>query len=97
MSPTVATRLAALADEELALVLDGRADELDELHARREALMTALPLSLTAADVGALRQAAGIQHLVTLALTERHAQVRAELGGLHRGRSAAHGYARAGL
>jgi len=94
---SVALLLVALADEELALVLDGRADELEELHARREELMARLPQTLSAVDAGALRQTAGIQHLVTLALTERHAAVRAELGGLHRGRTAAHGYARTGL
>lgn len=95
MSP--AEQLAALADEELALVLDGRVDELDGLHARRDELMTQLPSVVSAVDVGALRQAAGIQHLITLALTERHAAVRDELTGLHRGRTAAHGYARTGL
>lgn len=94
---SVALRLAALADEELALVLDGRTDELEELHARREELMTHLPPTLSAVDAGALRRAAGIQHLVTLALTERHVAVRTELAGLHRGRTAAHGYARTGL
>jgi len=92
-----AARLAALADEELALVLDDRADELDELHARREALMALLPAALSSPEVGALRHAAGIQHLVTLALTERHAAARSELGKLDRGRTAAHGYGRTGL
>lgn len=97
MSPAVA--LAVLAEEELALVLDGRADELDALHVRREALMGRLldiaPGALPAADRDALERAAGTQQLVTLALAEKVDAVRLELSGLHRGRSAAAGYARA--
>lgn len=97
MSPAVA--LAVLAEEELALVLDGRADELDALHVRREALMGRLldiaPGTMPAEDVAALERAAGTQQLVTLALAERVDAVRVELAGLHRGRSAAAGYSRA--
>ncbi|MTD45494.1 hypothetical protein GKE82_14650 [Conexibacter sp. W3-3-2] len=97
MSPAVA--LAALAEEELALVLDGRADELDALHVRREALMGRLmdlaPAGLRPEDRAALERAAGTQQLVTLALGDAVAAARAQLGGLHRGRSAAAGYARA--
>ncbi len=97
MSPAMA--LAALADEELAMVLDGRADELDALHVRREALMGRLldvaSGTLHAEDVAALERAAGTQQLVTLALAEKVDAVRVELSGLHRGRSAAVGYARA--
>jgi hypothetical protein len=97
VSPAVA--LAALADEELTMVLDGRADELDALHVRREALMGRLvdlaPGALRPEDRAALERAAGTQQLVTLALADAATAVRAELSGLHRGRSAAVGYARA--
>lgn len=97
MSPAMA--LAALAEEELAMVLDGRADELDALHVRREALMGRLvdlaPGALRPEDRAALERASGTQQLVTLALAELVDAVRVELSGLHRGRSAAAGYARA--
>jgi len=94
MSPAQA--LAILADEELALVLDGRVDDLDELHARRETLMEDVMRiargTLPEGDVHALHHAAGVQQIVTLALADRSGAVRAELAGLHRGRAAAHGY-----
>lgn len=97
MSPAVA--LAVLAEEELAMVRDGRSDELDALHVRREALMGRLLDvgfgTLRPEDVAALERAAATQQLVTLALSDAVVSVRAELGGLHRGRSAAAGYARA--
>jgi hypothetical protein len=93
----IALDLAALADEELALVLDGRVDELDALHARREVLMAQLPPTLSGPEVGVLRQAAGVQQLVTLALTEQHAAIRNELAGLQLGRTTARGYGRTGL
>lgn len=92
--------LAALADEELALVLDGRAEELGALHDRREAAMADLRAAgppRAADDVAALRHALGIQDLVTQAIRERADGLRAELGTLDRGRAAAHGYGRTGL
>lgn len=92
--------LAALADEELALVLDGRTEELEALHGRREAAMDELRAAgppHAPADVDALRHALGIQDLVTQAIRERAGALRAELGTLDRGRTAAHGYGRTGL
>lgn len=98
MSPAVA--LAVLAEEELAMVRDGRADELDALHVRREALMGRLleggwGSHLRPEDVAALERAAATQQLVTLALGDAVVATRRELTGLHRGRNAAAGYQRA--
>jgi len=93
---TVAAGLAALADQELTLVLDGRVDELEGLAARRALLLRALP-----ADAGrdpdqraALEHALRVHALAGEALRERLEATAAELEGLRVRRAAAQGYRR---
>jgi hypothetical protein len=88
-------RLAELAREEHRLVLDGRFDELAALDARRDALMAALPDQTPPSAVPHLEDAARIQALVTVALRDALAAVRAELVGMERRRDALRGYAAA--
>lgn len=88
---TAAESLVAIAEAELRLVLDGRLDELDELHARRADVLHALPAD---ADRALLARAATLQGLVTDALTERLDHVRAELASSDARRTGAAAYAR---
>ena len=91
MSPYEA--LAHLAERELELVSAGSLDELPELHARRDALVAALPPAPPAAARPSLERAAAIQSRVTSALAERLRESGAELRKLSHGRTAIAGYA----
>jgi hypothetical protein len=85
---TVGEALAALARRELALVLDGAVEELDALHAQREALTA----RLQPGDPG-LPAAVEAQALVTAALKQRRAEVLRELRELAPSRQVAQAYA----
>lgn len=109
MSPTrlheACLALLALAEEELAFVLDGRvADDpeaLADLAARREPLTEALlnavtvPGSLDPACQDVLRRACDTQAAVTRALADATRAVVSELRGVGEGRTVAAAYARA--
>jgi hypothetical protein len=88
--------LAELARAEHALILDGRFDELDELGERRAVVLAALPDHTPPEAVPHLREAARVQALVTVALSEARERVAAEIGRLGRTRQGAQGYAAAG-
>jgi hypothetical protein len=84
--------LAALGREEHAIVTDGRYEDLPELGERRQRLLEALPADVPAGAVGHLREAARLQALITLGLTEARTAVGQELGRLGRTRAGVQGY-----
>lgn len=95
-----AAALAALAEEELQILLDGRLTEdpgvLERLAGRRDALMAELHVApLTEEDRAELRRAAELQAAVTRALDDARRAVASELRGAHDGRQAAAAYGRA--
>lgn len=93
----VAARVLALAEEEHQLVLGGRADELEELHERRVVAMAELSPELSEQARATLRHALGVQRQVTITLERALAVAGHELGQVRHGRTAAAGYAPAGL
>jgi NTP pyrophosphatase (non-canonical NTP hydrolase) len=93
----VARRILALAEEERELVHAGRAEDLEHLHARRQAAMAELPEELSDEALSALRHALALQRQITDALRDALAATGAELGRVSHGRAAARGYAPAGL
>lgn len=95
MSPDPFATLAELAREEHRLVLDGRYDDLADLDRRRTAVLAALPEVTPPGAAADLAEAARVQALVTVALREAHATVRAELVALERRRAGLRGYAAA--
>jgi hypothetical protein len=93
---SIAAGLAALADEELSVVLDGRVDELEGLAARRDLLLQALgeqPVH-DPSDRALLEHALRVQALAGEALREQVAITAAELARLGERRTAAQGYHR---
>ncbi|HEY8583884.1 MAG TPA: hypothetical protein VIL49_13085 [Capillimicrobium sp.] len=91
---TAAARLVlALAEEERELVHAGRAEDLDDLHARRQAAMAELPPVLSEEARSALTHALALQRQIGVALRDALAQIGTELGQVGRGRTAAQGYA----
>ena len=92
-----ARHVLALAEEERELVHAGRAEDLEDLHARREAAMAALPPVLSEEARAALTHALALQRQISIALRDGLAQTGAELGQVGRGRSAAQGYTPAGM
>ena len=97
VSHPAAERILALAEEEHRLLHEGRVDELDALHERREAAMRELPETLPAPARDALTHALALQRQVPATLGQGLAATAAELGRLGHGRTAARGYAPAGL
>jgi hypothetical protein len=93
----VAGRLLELAEVEHRLVLDGRADELDELHAQRASAMAELPAELSEPARATLRHALALQRQVSVALGQALGRAGRELGQVRHGRTAAAGYAPAGV
>ena len=93
----VAQEILALAHEEHELIHSGRAEDLDALHERRAAAMKRLPAELSEPARGALSHALALQQQISAALRDALAEVGAELGQVARGRTAARGYAPAGL
>jgi hypothetical protein len=91
---TIAAGLAALADEELALVLDGRVEELEALAARRDVLLGALTPAAGAdpAQRPDLEHALRTHALAAQALREHLSDTAAQLGALRSRRTAAQGY-----
>jgi hypothetical protein len=84
--------LAALAELELALALDGRAEELCDVHARRAALIASLPAVPPRSAEAHLRRAAVAQEQTTAALATAARAIRAQITHLERGRSAVAAY-----
>lgn len=90
---SVFAALVAIFREELALVTDGRWDDLAELNERRARLLAALPPSAPAEAQAELREALRLQALSATALREGLAETAAQLGQLSTGRTAVAGYA----
>lgn len=86
-------QLAGLAELELELVAGGSLEELPALHARRDALVAALPAVAPDAARPALERAAALQARVSTILAERLRETGTDLGRLTQGRSAVRGYA----
>jgi len=84
--------LAALAELELGLALDGRIDELIEVHARRAMLIASLPAVPPRSAEAHLRRAAVVQEQTTAALATAARAIRAQIAHLERGRSAVAAY-----
>lgn len=93
----VAQEILSLAQEERELVHSGRAEDLDALHERRAAAMAQLPADLSEPARGALSHALALQEQISVALRDALGEIGAELGQVARGRTAARGYAPAGL
>jgi hypothetical protein len=93
VTPPPFAALAELAREELALVTDGRFDELAGLNARRDALMARLPPTAPPGALDDLREAARLNALITAALTEARDAVGTELARLRQTRRGVQGYA----
>jgi hypothetical protein len=88
-----AAQLAALADEELALVTDGRTDELAGLAARREAALGALEARRPdPSDQALLEHAARVQALAAQAIRGALARTSAQINRTGLSRTAAQGY-----
>jgi hypothetical protein len=85
--------LAELAQRELELVSAGAIEAPPELHARRQALVAALPGTPPPAARAALERAAALQAQITAILDDRMQQTGAALRKLTRGRTAVRGYA----
>jgi hypothetical protein len=92
MSDQVYTQLLALGREEHALCTDGRWDDLADLNARREALMTRLPAVAPAWALPDLREAVRLQALSEAVLRQGMIDTANELRSLKTGRKAAAGY-----
>ncbi len=92
-----AQRLVELAETELQLVLERRADELSGLQAERDRVLAALPARLSRQQEQAVRRAISIQHQTGAALRTARDEIAAELGQLGRSRTGVRGYASAGL
>lgn len=85
--------LVAIFREELALVTDGRWDDLAELDERRRRLLAALPAGAPPEAQADIREALRLQALSATALRQGLAETAAELGRLSTGRTAVAGYA----
>lgn len=88
-------RLAALAEQELALVQAFALDRVGELVAlaqERTTLVASLPARPPAAARAPLARAAALQERTTAALSVLVAELGRELGGVDRARRAARGY-----
>jgi hypothetical protein len=88
-------QLEELAAEEARLVADGHVDDLAAVHARRDALLAALPHPLPREAVEPLRRALTAMQATAAALAALREGVAAELARLQRGRHGVQGYARA--
>ena len=86
------TELAALAELELELALDGRIDELASLHAERAALIASLPAVPPRSAEAHLRRAAVAQEQTTAALATAARAIKAQISHLDRGRNAVAAY-----
>jgi hypothetical protein len=95
LTPDPYTRLAQLAERELALATQDDIDELLRVAAEREALIATLPARAPVSAHPALVDAARFQAQTTAILTAARARVSAEMGQMERGRATAAGYSRA--
>lgn len=87
-----ARRVLALAEEEHQLLREARYDELDAVHARREAAMAQLPATLSHEARGAVTHALALQRQITESLRDALVLTAGELGRVTHGRTAARGY-----
>jgi hypothetical protein len=92
MSEQVYAQLLALGREEHALCTDARWDDLADLNARRDLLMTRLPAVAPAWALGDLREAARLQALSAAVIRQGMIETATELRRLKTGRKAAAGY-----
>lgn len=87
-------RLAALAEQELALAIEPELDPqaLSDLLMERDALVAALPQRPPAVAAPSLARAAALQERITLELATRAAETKRSLGLVEQGRRTARGY-----
>lgn len=85
--------LVALGREEHALVTDGRWEDLADLNARRDRILSALPASAPPEALADLREAVRLQALSAAALRQGLADTAAELRRVGTSRNAVSGYA----
>jgi len=93
-------RLAALAEEELALVSAEELpplEQLDALLSERDALVASLPAIPPAGAQPSLARAMALQERTTAELTRRAAEVRRQIGDVGLGRRVARGYGTTGI
>jgi hypothetical protein len=84
--------LAALAELELEMALDGRIDEMTAIHAKRAELIASLPPVPPRSAEAALRRAAVAQEQTTAALATAARAIKAQIAHLERGRGAVAAY-----
>jgi hypothetical protein len=87
--------LATLAEREREAVVAGRADELEALRARREALVASLPAQAPPEARPALERAERAQAEAVVALRDAVAEARRALDAVGQGRRATRGYSQA--
>jgi|HigsolmetaAR201D_1030396.scaffolds.fasta_scaffold01451_20 dihydrodipicolinate synthase/N-acetylneuraminate lyase len=92
MSAEIYAALAELAAQEHQLVIEGRYEELEELAARREPLIAALPENPPYEALAHIKEALRVQSLVTEALREARDAARDELAAARRTREGAKAY-----
>jgi hypothetical protein len=92
MSDQVYAQLVALGREEHSLCTDGRWDDLADVNARRELLMTRLPAVAPAWALPDLREAVRLQALSAAVIRQGMIETASELRRLKTGRTAAAGY-----
>ncbi len=87
-------RLVALAEQELALVIERELDAqaLSDLLMERDALVAALPGRPPQEAAPPLARAAALQERITLELATRVAETKRSLGHVEQGRRTARGY-----
>jgi hypothetical protein len=87
-------RLLTIAKLEHEMALQGDFEGLERLDSERRTVVQALPATPPAAAKPLLVEMARLQAATTAVLTEKRAQVAAELGGLERAEETARGYGR---
>lgn len=92
MSDQLYAQILALGREEHALCTDGRWDDLADLNARRDRLLSQLPASAPAWALPDLREAVRLQALSAAVIKQGMIETATELRRLKTGRTAAAGY-----
>lgn len=87
--------LVTLAERERELATEGRADDLETLRARRDALVASLPPQAPPEARPALERAERAQAEAVTALREAVAEARRALEAVDKGRRATRGYSQA--
>jgi hypothetical protein len=92
MSQEIYAQLVALGREEHALCTDARWEDLADLNARRDVLLSRLPAQAPAWAMADLREAVRLQALSATVIKQGMIETAGELRRLKTGRTAAAGY-----